>query len=230
MERKGKISHRDHNVVLPPDPVVAVVAAAEPAVAAVVGGLDEPIRANPRARSKPPPPKASLSSSSSSAATPPEVCRFCCCCCPSPGPPALPLVMLIPLTLLSSPGGPPATPKLALLMLSPLVLTLVGLPPPSMGGGLELMIPRVLSPSASLLPFSPRLRSILSGLRSGTLTPGVTPPKAPFQNKPAGPAGLDSGINLEGATKVLGGARRGFCRKGAGVRMLLVMGPPGPEE
>ena len=38
----------------------------------------------------------------------------------------------------------------------------------------------------------------------------------PFQNSP-GPAGEDSGMNFEGATNVDGGAKRGFCRIGAGV-------------
>ena len=43
---------------------------------------------------------------------------------------------------------------------------------------------------------------------------------SPFQNRPEvpGAAGEDSGMNLEGATSVDGGARRGFWRSGAGVR------------
>ena len=46
--------------------------------------------------------------------------------------------------------------------------------------------------------------------------PGV--PKAPscFQ-KLDGPPGLESGMNFDGATNVLGGANLGFCRSGAGV-------------
>jgi len=53
--------------------------------------------------------------------------------------------------------------------------------------------------------------------------PGVAPPRKPFQNRP-GPAGDDSGMNLLGATSVEGGARRGFCRRGAGVIMLVCEG------
>jgi hypothetical protein len=55
---------------------------------------------------------------------------------------------------------------------------------------------------------------------SGKPCAGVSPLMRPFQNEPVPPAGLESGINFEGATSVLGGARRGFWRSGAGVMML----------
>lgn len=46
--------------------------------------------------------------------------------------------------------------------------------------------------------------------------PGVIPPIKPFQ-KSDGPAGDDSGMKIEGRTRVDGGAKRGFWRSGAGV-------------
>jgi hypothetical protein len=76
----------------------------------------------------------------------------------------------------------------------------------SIGGGEELMTLRLVSRSV--------LRGEMSTPREAV--PGV--PKAPscFQ-KLEGPPGLESGMNFEGATSVLGGARRGFWRRGAGV-------------
>ena len=39
----------------------------------------------------------------------------------------------------------------------------------------------------------------------------------PFQKRPGPATGEDSGMKREGATRVEGGARRGFWRRGAGV-------------
>ena len=72
----------------------------------------------------------------------------------------------------------------------------------SIGGGDDDMM-------SLLIPFVRKAGSDLIGLRSGTAWPGVAP-IMPLQNRPGPPTGLDSGMNFDGATRVDGGARRGF--------------------